>query len=106
MSITTTVKTTVLHRASIYLADDEWGNVLMGQVAREYAEQHRDCWPLAVEVNEHAGWHLTFLFGAPGVEDGAICGTANDGASLSREVLAFGETIRDTVQLGYVRRGQ
>jgi len=106
MSIANSVKTTVLHCARINLADDEWGNELMGQVAREYANQHRDYWPLAVEVYEHAGWFLSYLFGAPGIEDGAICGTANDAASLSAKVLAFGKTIRDVVHLGYERRGQ
>lgn len=106
MSTATTAKTTVVHRACLDLADDEWGNELMGRVAREYADQHREAWPLIVCVYEHAGWFLSYLFGAPGVEDGAICGTANDGASLSRAVLAFGETIRDVVSLGYERRGQ
>ncbi len=104
MSIAASVKTTVLHRASICLADNEWGNETMGRVAREYADQHREARPLIVCVYEHAGWFLSYLFGAPGIEDGAICGTANDAASLSPKVLAFGETIRDVVSLGYVRR--
>ena len=105
MSIADRPKTVVVHRYAIYLDDDEWGNALMDHVARQYAERHTDCWPLIVRVNEHAGWFLSYLFGAPGIRDGAICGTANDGARLVPEIEAFGASIRDVVDMGYERRG-
>src|ERR1022692_4963162 len=59
----------------IYLGDNEWGNELMWQVASEalVADASLD----AVQVNEHAGWYLTFL------RDGTIVDTANDQAHLS-----------------------
>jgi hypothetical protein len=104
MTTATTAKTTVVHRFVVHLADNEWGNALMDQMARRIAENYRDCWPLIVRVNEHAGWFLSYLFGAPGIRDGAICGTANDGARLLPEVEAFGASIRDVVELGYERR--
>ena len=104
MSTTTTVTTTVVHRFTLYLADNEWGLALMDHRARRIAENYRDYWPLIVRVNEHAGWFLSYLFGAPGIRDGAICGTANDGARLLPEVEAFGASIRDVVDLGYERR--
>ena len=104
MSTIATQIDVIVHRNTIYLANNERGNRMMDKTAKEYADQHKDCWPLIVTVNEHAGWHLSYLFGAPGVPDGAICGTANAAACLSPAVLAFGKRVRDVVELGYERR--
>lgn len=54
----------------IYLADHEWGNQLMYQVAMEWFAEHPAC--QFVEVVEHAGWHLGFR------RDGGVWCTAND----------------------------
>src|SRR5208283_3602230 len=58
----------------ISLGPSEWGNDLMRQVAREAFAT--DASLDAVQVNEHAGWYLTFL------RDGTVVGTANDQAHL------------------------
>jgi hypothetical protein len=94
----------VIYRAYIHLADDEWGNGLMQTVAQVYAEQHADKRPLIITVHEHAGWFLSFLYGAPGISDGTICGTANDDAILPRGVLEFGNGIDGERFLEYIRR--
>lgn len=91
-----------MNRVYIFLASDEWGNELMRRVADEYAKTAKR--PLIVCVHEHAGWFLSFLYGAPGIEDGTICGTANDGASLDPAVLEFGKTITRIEELGEIRR--
>jgi hypothetical protein len=59
---------------------------------------------LIVTVHEHAGWHLSFLYGAPGISDGTVCGTANDDAVLPRGVLEFGKKIDGERFLEYIRR--
>ena len=61
-------------KLEIFLGPNEWGNDLMRQVAREAFAT--DASLDAVQVNEHAGWHLTFL------RDGTVVGTANDQAHL------------------------
>ena len=93
-----------IYRAYIHLADDEWGNGLMQMVAKVYAEEHADRRPLIVTVHEHAGWFLSYLYGAPGISDGTICGTANDDAVLPRGVLEFGKKIDGERFLEYVSR--
>ena len=40
----------------IYLANNEWGNELMYQVAQAWFKEFPDC--QFVQVYEHAGWHL------------------------------------------------
>lgn len=77
------------YRAYIHLGANEWGNELMRQIADEYAGQ-TDKRPLIVSVHEHGGWHLSYLYGAPGIDDGTICGTANDAANLPQAVIDFG----------------
>ena len=59
----------------IHLADDEWGNRFMDQVAREYFAEQPEC--MFVEVYEHAGWFLGFR------KDMSIWATANGEADLS-----------------------
>jgi hypothetical protein len=80
----------------ISLGETEWGNELMWQVASEAfaADASLD----AVEVNEHAGWHLTFL------RDGTIVGTANDQAHLSDKAIEFLRKINDYDSAGEIRR--
>ena len=94
----------IVYRAYIHLASDEWGNGLMPMVANIYAEQHADKRPLIVTVHEHAGWFLSYLYGAPGITDGTICGTANDDAELPRGVIEFGKKIEHRKVLGNFRR--
>ena len=93
-----------VYRVFIHLGSDEWGNDLMGLVADDYAAEHPDLRPLIVSVHEHAGWHLSFLYGASGISDGTICGTANDAAVLTQPVLAFGKSITDVEIVGNIRR--
>ena len=85
------------YRVFIHLAGNEWGNELMRRVADQYAAQCEKR-PLVVKVYEHAGWDLSYLYGAPGIDEGTICGTANDAASLAPAVVAFGKTI-DNVEI-------
>jgi hypothetical protein len=69
----------------IFLADGEYGNEKMKQVASEaFAKRPEEQGKvLVVEVHEHAGWYLTYL------RDGTIVGTANDMASFSDEAKRF-----------------
>jgi hypothetical protein len=92
------------YRVYIYLAANEWGNELMRKVAADYATEHADKWPLIVSVHEHAGWHLSFLYGAPHIANGTVCGTANDMATLSQAVIDFGQGISGVEILGEIRR--
>ena len=89
-----------IYRAYIHLASDECGNGVMQMVANIYAEQHADKRPLIVTVHEHAGWFLSYLYGAPGISDGTICGTANDDAVLPRGVIKFGKKIEASKGFG------
>lgn len=60
----------------IYLADHEWGNQLMEQIAMEHFAANPEC--QFVHVYEHAGWHLGFR------RDRSIWTTANDMAVLTQ----------------------
>ena len=60
----------------IFLADNEWGNRLMEQVAQEHFEANPEC--QFVMVHEHAGWALGFR------RDMSCYSTANDMAALSK----------------------
>lgn len=57
-----------------------------------------------MSVHEHAGWHLSFLYGAPGMANGTVCETANDAADLPQAVLDFGKGVTAVEYLGSVRR--
>jgi hypothetical protein len=72
-------------KLSIYLGPKEWGNELMYQVAREAFAADPSLH--AVQVNEHAGWFLTFL------SDGTVIGTANDQAHLGDKATRFLRSI-------------
>jgi hypothetical protein len=65
----------------IFLGASEWGNDLMRQVARDALAT--DASLNAVQVNEHAGWYLTFL------QDGTVVGTENDQAHLDDKATEF-----------------
>ena len=93
-----------VYRTYIHLGNSEWGNESMHAIAGDYARQHSDKRPLIVTVHEHAGWHLSFLYGAPGIRDGTICGTANDDAALSQAVIDFGKGVSGVEVLGDIRR--
>ncbi len=72
-------------KLEIFLGPNEWGNDLMRQVAREAFATYASL--DAVQVNEHAGWHLTFL------RDGTIVVTANDLAHLNDKATEFLNSI-------------
>ena len=80
----------------IFLGQTEWGNDLMRLVAKEAfaADGSLD----AVQVNEHAGWHLTFL------RDGTVVGTANDQAHLDNKVTEFLDRIYGYDLAGEIHR--
>ena len=80
----------------ISLGPSEWGNELMRQVAREAFAT--DASLDAVQVNEHAGWDLTFL------RDGTVVGTANDQANLSVTAIRFLNSIYGYESAGEIRR--
>ena len=91
------------YRTYVHLAANEWGNELMRRIADQYAGQ-TDKRPLIVSAHEHGGWHLSYLYGAPGIADGTVCGTANDAASLPQAVLDFGKSIGKVEIIGDIRR--
>jgi len=80
----------------IFLGTSEWGNDLMKHVAREAFAT--DTSLDAVQVNEHAGWHLTFL------RDGTIVSTANDQADLDDIATEFLGSIYGYESAGEIRR--
>jgi hypothetical protein len=92
-----------VYRAYVYLANDEWGNDTMRRIADEYSRHHAER-PLVVEIHEHAGWFLAYLYGAAGIDDGTVCGTANDAGTLRQDVMEFGKTIGNVEVLPETRR--
>jgi len=80
----------------IFLGQRELGNDLMRQVAKEAFDA--DASLDAVEVNEHAGWHLTFL------RDGIVVGTANDQAHLDDKAEEFLNSIYGYDSAGEIHR--
>jgi len=83
-------------KVCIFLGASEWGNDLMRQVGREAFAI--DASLDAVEVNEHAGWHLTFL------RDGTVVGTANDQAHLDDKAMEFLNSIYGYELVGEIHR--
>lgn len=59
----------------VHLADNEWGNEVMQEIAEQWFREHPDT--NYVEVIEHAGWRLGYR------RDMSICASANDCAVLS-----------------------
>jgi len=79
-----------------FLGAKERGNDLMKQVAMEAFAS--DASLDAVQVNEHAGWYLTFL------RDGTVIGTANDQACLNDKASEFLKSIYGYDYVGEIRR--
>jgi hypothetical protein len=84
------------HKLSIFLGPREWGNDLVRQVAKGAFDA--DASLDAVEVNEHAGWNLTFL------RDGTVVGTANDQAHLDDRATEFLNSIYGYESAGEIHR--
>ena len=61
----------------VSLADNEWGNQIMREVAQEWFARHPHC--EFVEVREHAGWWLGYH------RSGEVIGTANDCAVMRND---------------------
>jgi hypothetical protein len=76
--------------AEIKMGDNEWGNELMYQIAREYFEQNPDA--DFVEVREHAGWFLGFR------RDLSVWSTANDSARLQKPFPQPGGRLLECVR--------
>jgi GH15 family glucan-1,4-alpha-glucosidase len=80
----------------IHCADNEWGNEVMLQLAKERfaADPTLDI----VEVYEHGGWFLAWN------RDLVCVGTANDMARLSPEARSFLKKFTDRQYVGQHRR--
>jgi hypothetical protein len=74
---------TTLHRLDIHLADKEFGNDIMWQIAEREFAKHKDLPLLFIMVIEHGGWWLQYA------KDGTIVGTANDCAVLSEKARRY-----------------
>ncbi len=81
----------------VHLADDEWNNPLMRQVADETFERFPEA--DVVLVYEHAGWYLSWN------RNGVCVGTANDMAVLSEEAREWGEQVTGDHTLAIIHRG-
>jgi hypothetical protein len=62
---------------TVCLAENEWGNTVMREVAEEWFAAHPAC--QFVEVREHAGWWLGYHRSLE------VIGTANDGAVMRKD---------------------
>ena len=70
----------------IFMADDEWGNELMREIAETAIAQWRGPGELVVEVWEHGGWHLTFAR----INGVTTCvSSANDCAQFDQKIKQF-----------------
>jgi hypothetical protein len=95
----------VLHTLRIRLADDEWGNELMTQLAAEsLADPHYGTYqPLVVSVFEHAGWWLEFAL----LEDRTTAvASANDLAMFREAAGRFRDQFHNAsvTLVGNIRR--
>lgn len=92
--MTTAVQRPVLYKLYIHLADDEWGNAFMHQVAAEALAdpKYQAFQPLVVSVYEHAGWALEFalLDGRP-----TVVSSANDLAVFQGAAARFRQEYHD-----------
>jgi hypothetical protein len=89
MSTATATVTGPVYHVWINLADHEWGNELMREVADAYFASHPTLDPLVVEVHEHAGWFLQFA------RCGTVVGTANDGCRFPERAKAIIGSLRN-----------
>ena len=84
----------------VYLADDEWGNEKMQEIARElwakkWPEGKR---PDLISVHEHAGWWLEFDSSM------RIVSTANDGWTPSQAVIDWWRQFERFEVIDEIRR--
>ena len=82
-----------IHRINVHLADDEFGNALMEQIARALIDANPDK-NLLVTVYEHAGWFLQYVKHPRDLTRLLIVGTANDMAVLSLEAEQYIHRLR------------
>ena len=70
----------------IHMADDEWGNSLMQEIAETAIAGWKGPGELVVEVYEHAGWYLAWSR-----IDGKIAcvSSANDCAQFTKKIKQF-----------------
>jgi hypothetical protein len=80
----------------VLLADDEWGNRKMDDIASWYLERHpqAEC----VQVHEHAGWYLTYN------RKMQIVGTANDACEVTPVMASFWENVWAVDWLAIIHR--
>jgi hypothetical protein len=94
----------------IQLADNEWGNELMGAVAASaFVDNQEIADRLVVEVREHGGWYLIYAVVGGRMR---VVGTANDAARFDQDVREFWQQVRQAsaggvspVYLPSIRRG-
>jgi hypothetical protein len=76
--------------AYVRMADNEWdGQGLMLTIAREVAAALPRDRSVRVQVYEHAGWYLTYLFNDADLPDGTVVNSANDMAHWPEDVLEY-----------------
>lgn len=90
----------VANRLFVHLADNEWGNDKMWEIAKSYfnSPEYAGIKDLVITIYEHAGWVLSYL------RDGTIVGTANDLANLSKAAKAFVNNVTGYAVIGAIRR--
>jgi hypothetical protein len=77
---------TLYTHQTIHLAEDEWGNTLMQEIAESAIAEWRGPGELVVEVYEHAGWFLTFAR----INGRIACvSSANDCARFDQQIRQF-----------------
>ena len=81
---------------SVYMANHEWGNELMRQLAQETFKEFPNA--DVVEVVEHGGWWLMFR------RDMAVVGSANDCACYPREIVEWNRSWTDHRYIAFVNR--
>ena len=77
---------TLYTHQTIHMADGEWGNTLMQEIAESAINEWRGYGHLVVEVWEHGGWHLTFA----AINGVLTCvSSANDCAQFDQKIKQF-----------------
>lgn len=71
-----------IHRVTIRMGEGEYGNALMEQAAREYAQANPNLENLVITVYEHGGWFLQWFVDGDNL---VVVGTANDMARFQPE---------------------
>lgn len=91
------------YRQRISLADNEWGNELMRNIAMDALMAHDEPMQMVVEVHEHAGWYITYALDLEGV---VAIGSANDMAQPTYRARKVAERFKGAtwVYLPSIRR--